>query len=112
MFEDHSDHLIERFHLVAEGKQSSSRIGRILVPVIAVALLVLSYSLILQPRYEEPENTYDMENSIWNIDQKDAYLYEVDGKYYVHSEHKTLPIDRKGAEFMKKSGFKFKKEGN
>lgn len=112
LFEDHSDHLIERFRLVAEGKQSSSRIGRILVPVIAVALLVLSYSLILQPRYEEPENAYDMENSIWNIDQKDAYLYEVDGKYYVYSEHKTLPIDRKGAEFMKKSGFKFKKGGN
>ena len=60
--------------LGAVGKQSSSRIGRIFVPVIAVALLVLSYSLILQPRYEEPENAYDMENSIWNIDQKDAYL--------------------------------------
>lgn len=42
LFEDHSDHLIERFRLVAEGKQSGSRIGRILVPVIAVALLVLS----------------------------------------------------------------------
>lgn len=38
LFEDHSDHLIERFRLVAEGQQSSSRIGRILVPVIAVAL--------------------------------------------------------------------------
>lgn len=47
LFEDHSDHLIERFRLVAEGQQSSSRIGRILVPVIAVALLVLSYSFIL-----------------------------------------------------------------
>ena len=55
LFEDHSDHLIERFRLVAEGQQSSSRIGRILVPVIAVALLVLSYSFILQPIYETPD---------------------------------------------------------
>lgn len=63
LFEDHSDHLIERFRLVAEGKQSSSRIGRILVPVIAVALLVLSYSIILQSRYEVPESTYKVPNS-------------------------------------------------
>ena len=68
MFEDHSDHLIERFRLVAEGKQSSSCIGRILVPVIAVALLVLSYSLILQPRYDVPEGIYDVQNGqCWEI---------------------------------------------
>ena len=30
LFEDHSDHLIERFRLVAEGKQSSSRIGKVI----------------------------------------------------------------------------------
>lgn len=85
LFEDHSDHLIERFRLVAEGKQSSSRIGRILVPVIAVALLVLSYSLILQPRYEEPENSYDLPNdSCKEINGQNSYLYEIDGKYYLH----------------------------
>lgn len=77
LFEDHSDHLIERFRLVAEGKQSSSCIGRILVPVIAVALLVLSYSLILQPRYDVPEGIYDVQNGqCWEIKQKNAYLYE------------------------------------
>lgn len=77
LFEDHSDHLIERFRLVAEGKQSSSRIGRILVPVIAVALLVLSYSLILQPRYDVPEGIYDVQNGqCWEIKQKNAYLYD------------------------------------
>lgn len=67
LFEDHSDHLIERFRLVAEGQQSSSRIGRILVPVIAVALLVLSYSFILQPRYETPDGIYDVQTSTWDI---------------------------------------------
>lgn len=81
LFEDHSDHLIERFRLVAEGKQSSSRIGRIFVPVIAVALLVLSYSLILQPRYDVPEGIYDVQNGqCWEIKQKNAYLYEKSGE--------------------------------
>ena len=74
LFEDHSDHLIERFRLVAEGKQSSSRIGRILVPVIAVALLVLSYSFILQPRYETPNGIYDVQDSRWEINQDNTNL--------------------------------------
>lgn len=110
LFEDHSDHLIERFRLVAEGQQSSSRIGRILVPVIAVALLVLSYSFILQPRYETPDGIYDVQTSTWDIDQGNAYLHEKNGKYYLHSNHKDILIDRESMELMRKSGFKFQKE--
>lgn len=111
--EDHSDHLIERFRLVAEGKQSSSRIGRILVPVIAVALLVLSYSIILQSRYEVPESTYKIPNSsCWEVNQKNAYLYEEDGKYYLHSGDEAFPLDPESVDLMEKSGFKFKKGKN
>ena len=81
LFEDHSDHLIERYRLVAEGKQRSSCIGKILVPVIAVALLVLSYSIILQSRYEVPESTYKVPiSSCWEVNQKNTYLFEKDGK--------------------------------
>lgn len=108
LFEDHSDHLIERFRLVAEGKQSSSRIGRILVPVIAVALLVLSYSLILQPRYDVPENTYTIENEFEDINQDNAYLYVSDGKYYLHCEQGNVVIDKQSMKLFKKAGLKFK----
>ena len=112
LFEDHSDHLIERFRLVAEGKQSSSRIGRILVPVIAVALLVLSYSIILQSRYEVPEETYVMQNrNCLEVNQKNAYLYDTDEGYYLYCEHKRVPVDKKTVELLKKSGFKVKKGG-
>lgn len=112
LFEEHSDHLIERFRLVAEGKQSSSRIGRILVPVIAVALLVLSYSFILQPRYETPNGIYDVQDSRWEINQDNAYLYEKDGKYYLHCEQGNYPIDKNTVELMKKNQFKIRKGGN
>lgn len=108
LFEDHSDHLIERFRLVAEGKQSSSRIGRIFVPVIAVALLVLSYSLILQPRYDVPENTYTIENEFEDINQDNAYLYVSDGKYYLHCEQGNVVIDKQSMKLFKKAGLKFK----
>lgn len=109
LFEDHSDHLIERFRLVADGKKSSSGIGRILVPMIAAALLLLSYSFILQPRYEIPDGIYDVQTATWNLDQKHAYLYEKDGKFYLNSNHKDIQIDRESAAFMRKSGFKFRK---
>lgn len=108
LFEDHSDHLIERFRLVAEGKQSSSCIGRILVPVIAVALLVLSYSLILQPRYDVPENTYTIENEFEDINQDNAYLYVSDGKYYLHCEQGNVVIDKQSMKLFKKAGLKYK----
>lgn len=113
LFEDHSDHLIERFRLVAEGKQSSSRIGRILVPVIAVALLVLSYSLILQPRYDVPEGIYDVQNGqCWEIKQKNAYLYEKAGKYYLHSGNENFQLDSEAVDLMEKTDLNFRKEKN
>lgn len=111
--EDHSDHLIERFRLVAEGKQSSSRIGRIFVPVIAVALLVLSYSLILQPRYDVPEGIYDVQNGqCWEIKQKNAYLYEKAGKYYLHSGNENFQLDSEAVDLMEKADLNFRKEKN
>lgn len=113
LFEDHSDHLIERFRLVAEGKQSSSRIGRIFVPVIAVALLVLSYSLILQPRYDVPEGIYDVQNGqCWEIKQKNAYLYEKAGKYYLHSGNENFQLDSEAVDLMEKADLNFRKEKN
>ena len=75
---------------------------------IAVALLVLSYSLILQPRYEEPENSYDLPNdSCKEINGQNSYLYEIDGKYYLHYERGDVPIDKKSMELFKKAGLKF-----
>ena len=111
LFEDHSDHLIERFRLVAEGKQSSSCIGRILVPVIAVALLVLSYSLILQPRYDVPEGIYDVQNGRLEINQKNAYMYEKNGEYYLHCEEGNFPIDKKTVKLLEKNEFNIQKGG-
>lgn len=112
LFEDHSDHLIERFRLVAEGKQSSSCIERILVPVIAVALLVLSYSFVLQSQYEVPESTYNVENSIWEVNRQNAYVHEVDGKYYLHYERGDILLDKKTVKLLKKNGFKIRKGEN
>jgi antirepressor regulating drug resistance, predicted signal transduction N-terminal membrane component len=111
LFEDHSDHLIERFRLVAEGKQSSSRIGRILVPVIAVALLVLSYSIILQSRYEVPESTYGLKGDSLEINQKNAYMYEKNGEYYLHCEEGNFPIDKKTVKLLEKNEFNIRKGG-
>lgn len=111
LFEDHSDHLIERFRLVAEGKQSSSRIGRILVPVIAVALLVLSYSIILQSRYEVPESTYGLKGDSLEINQKNAYMYEKNGEYYLHCEEGNFPIDKKTVKLLEKNEFNIQKGG-
>ncbi len=108
LFEDHSDHLDRTISSGRGGKQSGSRIGRILVPVIAVALLVLSYSLILQPRYDVPENTYTIENEFEDINQDNAYLYVSDGKYYLHCEQGNVVIDKQSMKLFKKAGLKFK----
>lgn len=78
--------------------------------VIAVALLVLSYSLILQPRYDVPEGIYDVQNGqCWEIKQKNAYLYEKAGKYYLHSGNENFQLDSEAVDLMEKSGFKFQK---
>lgn len=78
--------------------------------MIAVALLVLSYSLILQPRYDVPEGIYDVQNGqCWEIKQKNAYLYEKAGKYYLHSGNENFQLDSEAVDLMEKSGFEFQK---
>ena len=106
LFEEHSDYLLERFRLIAEQPQKCSRIGKIIVPVIAVTLLVLSYSFVLQPRYEVPPSDYDMQNYCCEVNGQNAHLYEVDGRYYLHYEQGDIPIDKKSAELLKKNHFR------
>ena len=57
-----------------------------------------------------PEGIYDVQNGqCWEIKQKNAYLYEKAGKYYLHSGNENFQLDSEAVDLMEKSGFEFQK---
>ena len=111
LLELHGDGMVERFEKVAKPQEASKK-STIIICSIEVFLLVISYLWILQPYYEEPQKDYEAgSNGIHQIDIEESYIYEKDGKYYVHCEQGDLLIkDEQHLEMLQKSGFKMKEE--
>lgn len=110
LFEEHSESLIERFQLVADGKNSSSFIGRILAGVFALCLLICSYSFIIQSNYEVPIDDIEINDKAYGVDNDNSYIIFRDGEYVLHSVEGDIVIDKEVAEMMIQEGFQVKEE--
>lgn len=112
LLEQHGSGMIERFEKVAGTQKPASKKGTIVLCTIAVFILVISYSWILQPYYEAPHEDYEYDDKGNDkIDIKDSYIYNKEGRYYIHCEQGEFPIDnKKHLEMLQKSGFEMKED--
>ena len=112
LLEQHGSGMIERFEKVAGTQKTASKKGTIALCTIAVFILVISYTWILQPYYEAPHEDYGYEQGeTRKVDVEEAYIYKKKGQYYVHCEQGDLLIeDKKHLEMLQKSGFEIKEE--
>lgn len=46
------------------------------------------------------------------MNRQNAYVHEVDGKYYLHYERGDILLDKKTVKLLKKNGFKIRKGEN
>ncbi|MBQ8280218.1 MAG: M56 family metallopeptidase [Roseburia sp.] len=107
LFEEHSEKLIERFQLVSDRKNGTSIKGNVVAMVIAVCLLLVSYSFILQSKYECPIEEIETSENSFSVNNDDSYIVFRNGEYILHSGQKTQIVSEEVARMMIEEGFPF-----
>jgi len=107
LFEEHSEKLIERFQLVSDRKNGTSIKGNVVAMVIAVCLLLVSYSFILQSKYECPIEEIETSENSFSVNNDDSYIVFRNGEYILHSGQKTQIVSEEAARMMIEEGFPF-----
>lgn len=111
LFEEHSEKMIERFKLVAELKDGRSWIGKLVAWLIAGIVLVLSYSYIIQPKFEIPKSEIEVDEGVYEITNKDSYIIKKkDGSYVLHTENSEMPINAENIDVFINDGFQIVEE--
>lgn len=112
LLEQHGSGMVERFEKVAGMQKETSKKGTFILSTIVAIVLVVSYSWILQPYYEPTQDDYRYEDKgATDVDIEDAYIYEKNGKYYVHCKQGDALIeDKKHLKMLQKSGFIMKEK--
>lgn len=105
LFEEHSERLIERFQLVADGKNVSYIRGKVLAWVFAVCLLTVSYSFIIQSEYEVPIDEIEVDSIDHYVDSNNSYIIIREGNYIFYSEGRECVIDEEITRTMIEEGF-------
>lgn len=103
--------MLERFKIISDcKKQASKRSMKLLWGLIFTSVILLSYSVVLQPRYDPPiEEIITSEDTI-EVTKDNSYLVEVeDGSYFrVHESGQTKLISRELADMMIEDGFEIR----
>lgn len=106
LLEDDSEKLIERFQLVADGKKRSFPKGKILAWLMAGFLLLVSYSFIIQTKYEAPPDEIETDSYAHEVDSGNSYIIKQgDGSYILHTAEQDVPISEESANQLVSDGF-------
>lgn len=110
LYEEHSEKLIERFQLVADGKNDSFVRGEFFALILAICLLTVSYSFIIQSKYDAPIDEIEVDSIDHYVDTNNSYIIIRDGNYIFYSEGRECVIDEETAHTMIEEGFDVKEE--
>lgn len=110
LYEEHSEKLIERFQLVADGKNGSFVRGKFFALILAICLLTASYSFIIQSKYEVPMDEIEIEDKAYEVNSENAYITIRNGEYILHSEEGDVVIEKEMADMMIEAGFYVEEE--
>lgn len=105
--------MLERFQMVSANHGIRNKSRRFTVGWIGVfmTVLVLSYSFVIQPKYEAPVNEIEQGTGKYEITSESTYILEnADGTYTLVMPDKTnIQISMEQAIGMKEHGFEIKR---
>ena len=107
LFEEHSEKLIERFQLVSDRKNGSSVKGNLVATAIAICLLTVSYSFVLQSEYKCPIEEIETDNKSYSVNSDNSYITIRGGEYILHTGQQEVVLVEEMAEMMMEEGITF-----
>lgn len=106
LFESHPDSLVERFRLVAGEKRCQMKRGKLLICLIASGLLAMSYSFIIQTKFEVPLEEIESAWNAYEVINKSAYIIKhSNGSYIFHSQNGDIPLGEDSVKSLIQDGF-------
>ncbi len=104
------ENVLERFQLVENGKNKSVFRGKILAWVFGILLLLISYSVVIQTRFDAPENDIEVED-MNQLDNRDSYIIKhKDGTYELVFPDNTVKVETGTVTQLIKDGFEIREE--
>lgn len=106
LFESHPDSLVERFRLVAYEKQCQMKRGKLWICLIASGLLAMSYSFIIQTKFEVPLEEIESARNAYEVINESAYIIKhSNGSYIFHSQNDDIPLGENSVKSLIQDGF-------
>lgn len=111
LFERHTENMVERFRTLGTWKSTNQRTGKILTCVLGAFVLLASYSVTLQSRFDCPMEEIEKDSNAVAVDVGDVYLLECsDGTYIFCTEYGENEIKKEFVEMVLQSGVPLRKE--
>lgn len=106
LFESHPDSLVERFSLVVYEKQCQMKRGKQWICLIASGLLAMSYSFIIQTKFEVPLEEIESARNAYEVINESAYIIKhSNGSYIFHSQNDDIPLGENSVKSLIQDGF-------
>lgn len=104
--------LVERYNYIAIWNPKSRLIFRILSIFVVSVIIVVSYTFILQPKYDPPEEVTKSENQTSDVGTLHGYILKrLDGNlYFVDDNGETYQIQSETADVLTSMGYKIQEE--
>lgn len=81
--------------------------GNLVATAITVCLLIVSYSFVLQSKYECPIEEIETDDISYSVDNDNSYITFQDGEYILHSGQKVAIVPEEMVQMMIEEGFPF-----
>ena len=106
LFENHSESMIERFEMVAGYKNKKVWMSNLITIAVAIGILVISYSFIVQAKFEAPKDEIEVDEYTHEIDQSNSYIIKKkDGSVVLHTEYEEVTIEQETCARLVNEGF-------
>ena len=97
----------ERFRIVLDAPERLKRWQRLLISSMCLSLFVLSYAVVIQPRYEPPEEEIISENGLIYPEVTGYIVKNAEGEHFMcEPGERPYPIKREAAELLASTGIK------
>lgn len=112
LVEERSKSLLERFKIVADMRIVQKKRVNVFAGVVMLLILNVSYSFILQSKYDTPISEIETDENIYNVDVESSYITKQGDIYILHTKSTEIAIDENMVMWLLEEGVAMKGGNN
>lgn len=105
LVESHPESLLERFQIVADMGVVQKNRANMFAGLMMLLLLTVSYSFILQSKYETPVSEIETDKDVYEVDEENSYIIKQGDTYILHTASTEIIISEETLKMLVEEGF-------